>query len=163
HAARVITIHDVYFLTSPEHTRGEVKRDYATLARDHAHRADRIVVPSLFTANEVERRLGVPAERIAVCPHGRPDWAPRKAPPKDGGYILFFGTLEPRKNVGGLLDAYEKLIGGPDLILAGMATEAARPWLERIAKPPLAGRVRHVGYVDPERRREMYEGARLLV
>jgi glycosyltransferase involved in cell wall biosynthesis len=48
-------------------------------------------------------------------------------------------------------------------VLAGKATAAAAPWLERIARPPLDGIVRHVGYVDPARRRELYEGARLLV
>lgn len=168
-AARVITIHDLYFLTHPERTRAEVRRDYPALARDHAHRADRIIVPSRFTAGEVERHLGVPADRISVCPHGGPGWTPRASAPR-GGYILFFGTLEPRKNVSGLLDAYQQLIGAPKgglhvpgLLLAGKATEAAGPWLERIAKPPLAGRVRHLGYVDPARRRELYEGAALLV
>lgn len=51
-------------------------------------------------------RLGWPRERIAICPPGAPDWSPRAAAPKDG-YVLFFSTLEPRKNVGGLLDAAE--------------------------------------------------------
>jgi glycosyltransferase involved in cell wall biosynthesis len=35
--------------------------------------------------------------------------------------------------------------------------------LERLARPPLAGRVRHIGYVDPSNRLELYSGARLLV
>ena len=108
-AAQVITIHDLNFLTHPERTRAEIRRDYPALARAHAHRADRIIVPSQFTAGEVERRLGVPADRISVCSPGAPDWTPRDAAP-DGGYVLFFGTLEPRKNVGGLLDAYETLL-----------------------------------------------------
>jgi glycosyltransferase involved in cell wall biosynthesis len=83
--------------------------------------------------------------------------------------VLFFGTLEPRKNVGGLLDAYEKVIGTsqgvaiPELVLAGKATAHSRPWLERIARAPLAGHVRHIGYVDSANRRTLYEGARLLV
>ena len=175
-AARVVTIHDLYFLTHPERARAEIRRDYPALARRHAHRADRIIVPSQFTAREVEQRLEVPADRISVCPHGRPEWTPRAAPPADGGYVLFLGTLEPRKNVGGLLDAWERIVdhgppqGGhyvrrkaPELVLAGKATEQAQPWLDRIARPPLLGLVRHVGYVDPARRRELYEGARLLV
>src|SRR5206468_703600 len=33
----------------------------------------------------------------------------------------------------------------------------------RIARPPLAGHVRHIGYVDPAQRRQLYEGARCLV
>jgi len=111
-AAQVITIHDLNFLAHPERTRAEIRRDYPRLAHSHAQRADAIIVPSAFTAGEVERTLGVPADRIAVCPHGAPDWAPRTSPPSEG-YVLFFSTLEPRKNVGGLLDAYERLLLGP--------------------------------------------------
>lgn len=203
HAAQVITIHDLDFLAHPERTRAEIRRDYPGLVRDHAHRAARIVVPSQFTAIEVERQLGVTAERIAICPPGAPDWAARRTPPSDG-YILFFSTLEPRKNVGGLLDAYERLLaraehgqaeagyfvqdgpaktghyvrnanvrnGGlrdgqrfsvPELVLAGKATAEARPWLERIARPPLTGHVRHIGYVEPANRQALYSGARMLV
>jgi glycosyltransferase involved in cell wall biosynthesis len=190
HAAQVITIHDLNFLTHPERTRGEIRRDYPALARAHAQRAGAVLVPSAYTAGEVERLLGVPRDRMAVCPAGAPvDWTPRAAAPKDG-YVLFFSTLEPRKNVGGLLDAYEQLLAGaaqasglanrrpqgfvgqeaghdqrgvPELVLAGRATDEAKPWLDRISRPPLAGAVRHIGYVDAGDRRALYEGARLLV
>jgi glycosyltransferase involved in cell wall biosynthesis len=165
-AAQVVTVHDLNFLSHPERTRGEIRRDYPSLARRHAQRADHVIVPSKFTAAEVERRLEVPAERISVCSPGAPDWAPRREVPRDA-YILFFGTLEPRKNVGVLLEAYQRLLAGagrvPDLVLAGSATEQSRPWLDRIALPPLAGRVRHIGYVDPSRRQTVYERACLLV
>lgn len=185
HAAQVITIHDLSFLAHPERTRAEIRRDYPALTGAHALRADRIIVPSAFTAGEVERLLGVPRDRLSVCSPGAPGWAPRGAVPNDG-YVLCFGTLEPRKNIGGLLDAYERLLqdpavwppgrrgeAGPDreasrrqvpaLVLAGRATADARVWLDRLERPPLEGIVRHVGYVDPDRRRELYEGARLLV
>jgi len=184
HAAQIVTIHDLDFLAHPERTRAEIRRDYPRLVGDHARRADAVIVSSSFTAGEVERRLGVARERIAVCPHGAPDWRPRQERPVNG-YILFFGTLEPRKNVGGLLDAYERIVtrqpgadtgrvrlqpdrrgGGqtvPDLVIAGRATDAARPWLDRIARPPLAGHVRYIGYVDSSRRRDVYSGAAMLV
>ena len=80
--------------------------------------------------------------------------------------MLFFGTLEPRKNVGGLLDAYELLIATrkvPPLVLAGRAADGSQPWLDRIARAPLAGVVaarrlrRTVGTAG------VYAGARLLV
>src|SRR5262249_19756224 len=171
-------IHDLDVLSHPERTRAEIRRDYPSLVADHARRADAVIVSSAFAAGEVERRLEVPRARISVCPPGAPDWEPRTAAPRDG-YLLFFGTLEPRKNIGGLLDAYARLLdvhangradadgvrgrAVPELILAGRATAAAQPWLERIARPPLAGRVRHVGYVEPAARRDLYIGARLLV
>lgn len=166
-AAHVITIHDLNFLRHPERTRGEVRRDYPALVRTHAHRADRIIVPSEFTAGEVEQQLGVDRSKIVVGPVGAPQWTPRTHPARDG-YILFVGTLEPRKNVNGLLDAYEQLIaaasdGYPDLVLAGKVTDEALDWLKRIERPPLKGHVRQIGYVDPSRTRALYEGARLLV
>jgi alpha-1,3-rhamnosyl/mannosyltransferase len=165
-AARVITIHDLNFLTHPERTRAEIRRDYPKLAAQHARRADAVIVVSPFTAREVQQKLEVPADRISICPPGAPPWRPRPTAPADG-YVLFFGTLEPRKNVGGLLDAYESLAARrrnlPPLLLAGGATDAARPWLERIERPPLQGLVRHIGYVDPANRYALYENARLLV
>ena len=167
HAAQVVTIHDLNFMTHPERTRGEIRRDYPALAARHARRAHGVIVVSPFTAREVDRQFGVPPDRISICPPGAPPWTPRHGPPADGGYVLFFGTLEPRKNVGGLLDAYASLVTRrrdvPPLVLAGAATEAARPWLDRIERPPLRGRVRHTGYVDPSNRYALYAGARLLV
>ena len=170
HAAHVVTIHDLDFLAHPERTRAEIRRDYPVLARAHARRAHRILVPSNFTAAEVARQFDVPHERIAVCPPGAPPWQPRSAIPMDG-YTLFVGTLEPRKNLGALLDAYETLAvqanaghhALPRLVIAGQAVEGSRAWLERIARPPLRDHVRHIGYVEPARTRELYEGARLLV
>jgi glycosyltransferase involved in cell wall biosynthesis len=170
-AARVITIHDLDFLDHPERTRAEIRRDYPALARDHAHRADRVIVVSRFTAGQVEAKLEVPSSRISICSPGAPDWAPRPTAPASG-YILFLGTLEPRKNVGTLLDAYERLLldpafalkdAAPELVLAGSATAEADQWLARLARPPLVGRARHAGYVPPDSRRALYEGARLLV
>ena len=51
----------------------------------------------------------------------------------------------------------------PELVLAGQATAESRLWLDRIGRAPLAGHVRHIGYVDPSARRALYEGARVLV
>jgi glycosyltransferase involved in cell wall biosynthesis len=166
-AAQVVTIHDLDFLTHPERTQAEIRRDYPALARRHAHRADGVLVVSQFTARQVERHLGVSADRIVVCSPGAPPWRPREAPPAGGGYILFLGSLEARKNVGGLLDAYEHLLARrhdlPPLVLAGKATAASREWLERLERAPLKGAARHIGYVEPARRREVYDGARILV
>jgi len=169
-AAQIVTIHDLNFMAHPERTRAEIRRDYPPLAPAHALRADRIIVPSAFTAREVERQFGVPAEKIAVCAPGAPDWTPRTLVPTNG-YVLFFGTLEPRKNVGGLLDAWERLLARraereddiPELVLAGKAGPESQPWLDRLARAPLQGRVRHIGYVDPSNRQGLYDGARLLV
>jgi glycosyltransferase involved in cell wall biosynthesis len=165
-AARIVTVHDLDFLDHPERTAREIRRDYAALAASHARRADAVVAVSAFTAAEVERRLGVPRERIVVASPGAPPWSPRPTPAPRGP-ILFMGTLEPRKNVGTLLSAYARLLeqkpGAPELWLAGGATEAAGPWLRAIAEPPLAGRVKHLGYIVSDRRYDLYTQASMLV
>ena len=167
HAAQVVTFHDLFFLTAPDATRAEVRRDYPALAHEHAQRADAIVANSRYTASLVERTLGVAPGRIHVCSPGPPDWRTLgRGPhlPRDG-YLLFIGTLEARKNVGALLDAYSHLLDrrpdAPPLVLAGKPTADAAPWLARLARKPLSGRVRHVGYAPD--REALYAGARLLV
>jgi len=169
-AARVVTIHDLDFLDHPERTTAEIRRDYAALAASHALRADAIVVPSEHVAGLVGARLGVPADRVSVCPHGLPHWRhPGRVRPgnPDGRHVLFLGTLEPRKNIGGLLEAYRRLTAcwpdAPPLVIAGRVTAAAGDWLRAIEAPPLAGRVEHRGYVDPGAREDILAGARLLV
>lgn len=165
-AARVVTVHDLDFLDHPERTHAEIRRDYAQLAPSHASRADAVIAVSSFTAAEVERRLGVARDRIFVVSSGAPPWTPRRDP-VPGGPILFIGTLEPRKNIGTLLAAYRLLLGriptAPPLWLAGGSTPAADPWLRAIAEPPLAGRVVSLGYVEHERRQQVYAQASMLV
>jgi len=165
-AAQVITIADLSFLTEPAWTRAEVRRDYPALVRSHAERADAVLVMSEHVSGEVRRTLDVDPQKVLVVPAGAPPWTPRAAAPEHG-YVLFVGTLEPRKNVGVLLDAFARLLeaGGavPPLVLAGKATEGARDWVARMARPPLAGHVRHLGYVEASERRALYEGASVLV
>jgi glycosyltransferase involved in cell wall biosynthesis len=167
-AAQVVTIHDLFFMSAPERMAAEIRRDYPSLTPSHARRADAVVTPSAYTKGLIEQ-LGVPAERIHVCSLGAPKWKTLGERPNlpANGYVLFVGTLEPRKNVGTLLDAYERLLhrraDAPDLVLAGGASDDAAPWLERMRHPPLAGHVRHVGYVADAERERWYAGARVLV
>jgi glycosyltransferase involved in cell wall biosynthesis len=165
-AARVVTIHDLDFLDHPDRTVREIRRDYPTLARSHAQRADGVIVPSAYTADEVVRRLDVPRDRITVCPNGAPDWPVRTSTPTTG-HLLFVGTISPRKNIDRLLAAYTLLrarqINTPPLVLAGQATAEATETLAQLTRPPLFGHVRHEGYVDDERLRALYHGAVLVV
>jgi glycosyltransferase involved in cell wall biosynthesis len=165
-AAQVSTIHDLDFLDHPERTRGEIRRDYPVLAGRHARRADQIVVNSEHTARDVERRFGVPRARITVCHPGGPAWSPREREPASG-CILFLGTLEPRKNLGVLLDAYERLIARsatmPPLVLAGRIPAEADALVARARRPPFSGHVELPGYVPAEHREDLYRNAIVFV
>jgi glycosyltransferase involved in cell wall biosynthesis len=169
HAAQVVTIHDLFFLTAPERTRAEIRRDYPGLAPGHARRAHAVLTSSRYSAGRIARELNVDSDRIYVCPPGAPRWHELGRGPHvpADGYLLFIGTLEPRKNLGVLLDAYASLLGGsrrlPKLVLAGRSTPDAEAWLDRIARAPLAGHVEHRGYVSAPEREALFAGARLLV
>ena len=168
-AARVVTVHDLFFLSHPDRTTAEIRRDYGALAASHARRADAVVAVSQYTRTQVIERLGVDADRVHVCSSGARTWARLGQGPNvpAGGYVLFIGTLEPRKNLGVLLDAYERLAAGggpvPPLRIAGGTGPGASAWLDRIARPPLDALVRYVGYVADGAREALYAGARTLV
>lgn len=169
-AARVVTIHDLDFLRHPDQMPAEIRRDYPQLARSHAARADAIVVSSQYAAGEVTRELGVTRSRVHVCPPGRPEWSTAVAvrqSARRGTTILFLGTLNLRKNVGTLLEAYARLRAqvpdAPRLVLAGHTTPASARWEARAKESPLAGHVEVTGYVDLARRIELFANARMLV
>jgi glycosyltransferase involved in cell wall biosynthesis len=166
-AARLITIHDLYFLDRPEHTPAEIRRDYPALVSHHARRADGIIVNSDYTRRQVIERLGVDGERITVCTPGNPGW-PRRAEPAKPGAILFLGTIEPRKNLHRLMEAYavllERRADAPDLVLAG-AFPASKSDLFTGARSlaKAVDRIRLTGYVSDDERQRLYREASMLV
>jgi glycosyltransferase involved in cell wall biosynthesis len=167
-AAQIVTIHDLHFMSHPERTSREIRRDYPALAGSHARRADRVIVSSTFAAGEVRRLLNVASEKISICPAGAPEW---NTPPANGtadGYILFLGTLDERKNLRGLLDAYGRLLSRttrvPKLVIAGGAGGTAATGLGPLAEVgPLAGHVEFLGYVAADQREPLFKGAQMFV
>ena len=163
-AVSFVTIHDLDFLDHPERTAAEIRRDYAALARSHAQRADGILVPSAHTAAQVAARLETNPDRVTIFPPVTSGWQPRAEPPP-GGPILFVGTIEPRKNVPGLIAAYERLVArradAPRLVLAGRIPEGAEPLVR--AGDAVSSRIERRGYVSDEERLRLYRTASMLV
>jgi alpha-1,3-rhamnosyl/mannosyltransferase len=138
-------------------------------------RASHIITPSRSTRDDVLKLLPVDPERVSVVPEGvDPIFAPRPANEvaarlaplglRAGEYLLYVGTIEPRKNLLRLLQALD-LAGattGP-LVLAGghgWNNAAIRTAVERLAR---TGRVRSLGYVPDELRPVLLTGARAFV
>ncbi len=170
HAAQVVTVFDLHFLHHRDHVTGAVQRDFAPLVRAHVARADHVIAGSAYAASLVARDLGVPAHKITSTPLGPPAWAAEVHAARQGrrgDRFVFIGTLEPRKNVGVLLDGYAQLLArrpdAPPLVLAGRVTEAASDWAARAAAAPLAGHVSLPGYVSDTERRSLYTHARAIV
>lgn len=168
-AAQVITIHDLDFLHHPERTTAEIHRDFPRRIHDHAQRADHVIVSSRYALAEVAAGLGVAVDRISVCSPGAPAWTGevgrRRAHSGRGSTILFVGTAEPRKNLGGLLRAYAALVArrpdAPRLVLAGRMPATATAQLDGLPAG-LRARVDVLGYVPADDKPDLYAGARML-
>ena len=167
-AAQVITIHDLDFLHHPDRAEAEMQRDFPRLVRNHAGRADHVIVSSHYAAREVVAHLELPPEKISVCSPGAPEWAHHLSSTRGAGkHILFVGTIERRKNVARLIDAYAQLrkrqSSVPPLVIAGRVRADAQKELHRLNDAALAAHVSVVGYVSDAERRELYRTASMLV
>lgn len=173
----VVTVHDLGYLEYPQsHTR--FSRLYLHLSTLFSSRsARRVIAISEATKRDLVRHYRVPPRKISVIYHGRDpiftpvDDAARKAEvtAKYGvreSYCIHVGTLQPRKNLGLLVEAWDILRGSmeqpPQLLLAGK-----RGWLydslfETVQARGLGDLVRFADYVERDDLPALYSGALAL-
>ena len=101
----VVTVHDLAVVRYPE-VFPRWHRLYGSAGLPRVLRAaDAVVAVSEFTKGEIVELTGVPSERIRVVPHGVDEVFTPTGPRADGDYVLAVGTLEPRKNLGRVVEA----------------------------------------------------------
>jgi glycosyltransferase involved in cell wall biosynthesis len=163
----VVTFHDPTFFTLPHlHERAKVAY-FSRAARTGIRRAAFTVTPSAYAMRGAIEVAGADSRRIDVVPHGVDHslYRPGRGPSSERPYILFVGTLEPRKDVPTLITAYERLAHQgrtEELVLAGppgWGTAAVDAALERLGH----GSVRRLGFVPEEEKITLYQGASLVV
>ena len=116
----VITVHDLSFLYYPRFLNAESRRYYNEQIDWAVQRTDHILADSYATRSDLISLLQVPPDKITVvhlaanpCFSPVPDGEARQVVHQyalQPGFILFVGTLEPRKNIPGLLHAYRMLL-----------------------------------------------------
>lgn len=149
-AARIVTVHDVAFLTHPELTTpGNVEFLTAAVRREIA-RGAHLAAVSAVTRDRVIERLDVAAERVRVIRDGVDRRFLEAAPMPPGvlddmgvprEFLLMVGTIEPRKNHLGVLRALERHAEGLPLVIVGRQGWAADDAIARIRELQAAGRV----------------------
>ena len=172
----VVTVHDLSFMRTPG-AHPTHRRWYLTAATWlSARRARAVLADSHATKQDIVELLGVDADRVHVVYPGREAAFHTKPADEvqlfrrknklDRPFVLFVGTLEPRKNVDVLVKAFGVLAGDGfqgDLVLAGgsgWATEAIDRALE---ESPVRGRIHRIGYVKQEDLPYWYCAADLVV
>jgi glycosyltransferase involved in cell wall biosynthesis len=174
-APLVVTAHDAAPLIFPETYPRRGRRFHEQGLAAAAERADLVITVSHASAEELVTHTAIPRERIRIVPNGvdlelasddEVEKARREFELGDAPYVFWIGSLEPRKNVGLLVDAYARWAartGLPHrLVLAGPAG-----WVEdesAVLAPAgaLGDRVRTIGRVGDPALRALYRGADLF-
>jgi glycosyltransferase involved in cell wall biosynthesis len=165
----VITIHDLAIYQNPNWFPRQPLSTALVVPRSVV-RADRVIAVSESTAQDVVKVFGINRKRIDVVPHGiAPKFRPMtsqeladarsrlKLPER---FILFVGTVEPRKNLPTLLEAWAMMRDRPDLVVVG-----AWGWLygdvqEQMER--MGPSLHHLQGLDPDELPAVYNLARVL-
>lgn len=149
----VATLHDFSSLTMPFRHRVKTVLSFNVFIGRSLQMATRIAAVSRGVAEEAVRWFGVSRNRIEIVPNGVDEFFTPDGDEDD--YVLFVGTIEPRKGLDDLLAVWDSLPAPrPRLILCGDAG-----WGD--VRLPRGAEV--TGYVDRGRLRELYRHARAFV
>ncbi|MBI5564299.1 MAG: glycosyltransferase family 4 protein [Chloroflexi bacterium] len=162
----VVTVHDLGYLYFPE-THPLRQRLYLDVTtRWHTRSATHVLADSEATKRDLIARYGARPDRITVAYPGLDPSVRRVTDPAEiarvkskygleGAYVLYLGTLQPRKNVLRLIKAYRQSGSSWQLVLAGK-----RGWYyEQLIKQAGSG-VRFIGYVDEADKAALLSGAK---
>ncbi|MFC3219283.1 glycosyltransferase family 4 protein [Tianweitania populi] len=173
----VVTIHDLSVLKMPEFHPPERVAFMTREVEVAMKRATAIITVSDFIRHEIAEHFSIPLERIFTTSlAGSADFFPRDEAVtahvlatlglKPGGYALYAGTIEPRKNLDRLLTAYEALPMAlrkrVPLVLAGYKGWNNAGVHARIRQATAEGWARYLGYVPEEALPHLFAGARLF-
>jgi len=148
-----VTLHDFTSITMPRRHRLKTILSFNLFIGASLEKASRVACVSRVVADEAMRGFGVPASKIEIVPNGVDEFFSPGGEEED--YVLYAGTLEPRKGLDDLIAAWSSLTPRPRLVLCGDAG-----WGSPVTRVP---GVEVTGYVSRERLRELYRHARAFV
>jgi glycosyltransferase involved in cell wall biosynthesis len=168
-AARVVSIHDLTFLHHPEYCTKHVL-EYPGLLRRALATGAWVHTDSAFVRDEVVALLGADPDRVVAVPLGvTPGTSHDAARGRQlaGGdrYVLALGTVEPRKNLPGLVAAFDAVAADDDeirLVLAGPDGWGTAALAEALARSPHTDRIVRAGFVAEADRGDLFAGAAVV-
>ncbi|MDA8189867.1 MAG: glycosyltransferase family 1 protein [Dehalococcoidales bacterium] len=179
----VITVHDLAFLRYP-HLLTKDSHGYYGQISQAVGSADGIIAVSSHTRNDLIDQLGVPAPKIRVIPEAadpafqpiedqRPIEEVRQRYQLPRKFVLFVGTIEPRKNLVTLISAFEKVVRGLErnplergslmkLVIAGREGWLCEDVFAAVSQLGLKEQVMFLGAVPQQDLPALYNAASLL-
>lgn len=165
--AYVVSVHDMSLSRTPEHHTLKKRLLTASLVPRVARGARMVLTPSEATKRNVIDDLRLPPDRVAAIPYAAAEmFAPVAERPefegRDQPYFLFVGTIEPRKNLVRLLDAFAAFardVPGVNLVLAGQRGWKCEEIYARAARPDVSGRTIILDYVKESSLPSLYSHA----
>ena len=175
--ARVVTIHDLIPILLPHTVEWKHRLITRVILEASVRRADAVIVPSEATRRDILERYPAAEGKVFVTPEGvdesfRPAPAGevervRRAHGLPGEYLLFLGTLEPKKNLPALLRAYaaarSRAPSLPPLVVAGKTGWIYEPIFETWRELRLQEAVRFLGFVPNADVVPLMSGARAFL
>ncbi len=155
---RILTVHDLTSILFPQFHTTRNKLIHKLLLKRSIKNADLILTPSQNTKSDIEN-LYKPKAKIVVTPLAAD--APEKSangspyPP----YLLYIGTIEPRKNLETLIDAFLELDIKEKLIIAGQNGWKNAEILKKLKDP----RILYKGPVTEEEKAQLYKHAKAFI
>ncbi len=174
----VVTVHDLSWVRYPETHPADRVRTMNQVMPGVVARAARVLVDSEFVRGEVIAHYGLPPERVATTLLGvAKEFAPVPAPAgaailarhglSAGRYFLAVGTLEPRKNLGAAVAAFNRLDAATraafPLVIVGMSGWGRDRLPAEFARLVDRGEARLTGYIPRVELPALYSGARAFV
>ena len=170
----IVTVHDLSFEHFPEFFSPK-QRLWHTAVRPKKllTEATHIVAVSKHTKHDIIETYHIDPSRITVAyPAADKTFFPqsenatadiRKKYDLPEKFILSLGTNEPRKNISGIVDAYEKTDTNADLVIAGGAGWRSKKLFEQIIASPKQKSIHVLGYIDEVDRPALYTSAHAFV
>jgi glycosyltransferase involved in cell wall biosynthesis len=175
---RVTTFHDLSYVRFPEFFTSR-KRWWHTIQMNPGEQArfsDQIIAVSQSTKNDLIEHYHIDPSNIRVVPLGNhmvrpPDeaiWEFKKKRQLADRTVLFLGTIEPRKNIGGLIRAFNIMkersgFEDVELVIAGKKGWQFDDVLEEIERSPFAPAIRCLGHIPDEDRSLYYASSSVFV
>lgn len=158
-----LIIHDLSPLLTPEmySLKAQLWHKFINLPK-LAKRANKLIAVSDFTKYTLVDKLKISSDKISVVPlavdherfHPNLDLVKLRAVRNKyglpGEYILFIGTVEPRKNLSRLVEAYERLDTNASLVIAGKLGWKYQGLYRQIQSSPKRKQIMYLGYISEE-------------